>query len=115
MGKAQKQKGYRGENNLRRLLQDKGINCNRVPLSGASAITPSCDLLIGEDESKAEVKVRADGFKSIYKWLSDNDLLFVKADRRPYLAVMTLDSFIEMYKYSLQLSDEEKGECKLIK
>ena len=45
MGKSQKDKGYRGENNLRILLQDAGIDCKRIPLSGASAITPSCDLL----------------------------------------------------------------------
>jgi len=96
MGKASKDKGYRGENNLRHLLQDAGIDCERLPLSGASAITPSCDLLIGKDEDQAEVKVRAEGFKSLYKWLSDNEYLFVKADRRPYLAVMTLDSFIEL-------------------
>jgi len=58
MGKSQQQKGYRGENNLRRLLQDAGIDCQRIPLSGASVITPSCDLLIGEDGDQAEVKFR---------------------------------------------------------
>ena len=94
MGKSQQRKGYRGENNLRRLLQDKGISCNRVPLSGASAVTPSCDLLIGENEDKAEVKIRGNGFKKLYDWLAGKDYLFIKADRKPYLVVMTLTNFI---------------------
>jgi len=94
VGKSQQRKGYRGEYQLKRLLQDAGIDCQRIPLSGASAFTPSCDLLIGEDQ--AEVKIRGNGFKKLYDWLAGNQYLFVKADRRPYLVVMTLDSFIEM-------------------
>jgi len=96
MGKASKDKGYRGENNLRHLLQDAGIDCERIPLSGASAITPSCDLLIGDDQ--AEVKVRANGFTTFYKWLAGNEYLFVKADRRPYLAVMEIKTLIQLLK-----------------
>ena len=45
--------------------------------------------------------MRGDGFKSLYDWLAGNEFLFVKADRRPYLAVMTLDNFIEIIKRSL--------------
>ena len=99
MGKAQKDKGYRG-NNLRRVVQDAGIERKRIPLSGASAITPSCDLLIGEDEHKGEVKLRGNGFKSLYDWLAGNEFLFIKADKRPYLCVMALDSFIELLSTS---------------
>jgi len=100
MGKASKEKGYRGENNLRHLLQDAGIDCQRIPLSGASAITPSCDLLIGEDGDLAEVKIRGEGFKSLYKWLAGNEYLFVKADRLPYLAVMDVKTLIQLLKRS---------------
>lgn len=96
MGKSQKDKGYRGENNLRHLLQDAGIECKRIPLSGASAILPGCDLLIGEDERQAEVKIRGNGFKKLYDWLANNEYLFVKADRLPYLAVMRVDDFIKL-------------------
>lgn len=102
MGKASKNKGYRGENNLRHLLQDAGIECQRIPLSGASAITPSCDLLIGEAQAEAEVKVRATGFATLYKWLFGNKYLFVKADRQDYLCVMRLKDFIEICKQSLR-------------
>ncbi len=94
MGKSQQQKGYRGENNLRKLLVDSGIECKRVPLSGASAIDPSCDLIIGEHQ--AEVKVRGNGFKLLYEWLMGNKFLFVKADRKDYLAVMRIDDFIKL-------------------
>lgn len=96
MGKAQKDKGYRGENNLRHLLQGAGIECKRIPLSGASAITPSCDLLIGKEEDQAEVKVRGNGFKKLYDWIDNNRFLFVKADRQPYLCVMRVKDFIEL-------------------
>jgi len=96
MGKSQKDKGYRGENNLRRLLRDAGIDCQRIPLSGASAITPSCDLLVGADERQAEVKIRGNGFKKLYDWLAGNEYLFVKADRQEYLAVMRINDFIKL-------------------
>jgi hypothetical protein len=37
-----------------------------------------------------EVKVRRDSFKSLYDWLKDRDLLIVKADHLPPLAVVPL-------------------------
>ncbi len=96
MGKASKDKGYRGENNLRNMLIDAGIECKRVPLSGgADGYKGDLVITIAGQEHKAEVKVRGNGFKQAYQWLDGNDYLFVKADRREYLAVLRVDDFIQ--------------------
>ncbi len=95
MGKSQRDKGYRGENNLKKLLLNTGISCKRVPLSGGAPGSPG-DLLIGRDQLRSEVKLRADGFKKLYAWLAGNKFLFVKADRKEYLAVMGIDDFIKL-------------------
>ena len=93
MGKSQRQKGYRGEYKLVKLLKKHGLNAKRVPLSGATTFQKG-DIMIGE--YRAEVKWRKDGFKEIYKWLGDNDFLFIKADRKPYLVVMNIEAFIKL-------------------
>ena len=95
MGKSQRNKGYRGEYKLVKLLQKAGIPAKRVPLSGATEFAKG-DIVI-KDRYKAEVKLRKDGFKELYRWLDGNDFLFVKADRKPYLVIMTFDTFIEKW------------------
>jgi hypothetical protein len=37
-----------------------------------------------------EVKCRADGFKELYRWLVDRDILIVRADRSEPLVVLPL-------------------------
>lgn len=97
MGKSQRDKGYRTENNLRNILVDAGVQCRRVPLSGGAAGCPGdLAITIGDQERLAEVKCRADGFKQLYEWLSSNDFLFVKADRKDYLAVLRLDDLLKL-------------------
>lgn len=97
MGKSQRDKGYRGENNLRNLLVEHGIECRRVPLSGGAPGTPGDLIISHKDVDKlAEVKVRGEGFRELYRWIDGNDFLFVKADRKDYLAVMRLEDFIEL-------------------
>ena len=92
MGKAQRDKGYRGEYNLVKHLKAEGFDAKRIPLSGATAFQKG-DVKI--EEFIAEVKVRKNGFKQLYRWLEDPDvdLLFIKADYMPYLVVMPLDVF----------------------
>lgn len=93
-GKKSRDKGYRGERNLVKLLNEAGIKAKRIPLSGATWMKG--DLVI--ENMKAEVKVRKEGFKRIYDWLSGNDLLFLKADRKDYLVVMRLNLFERILK-----------------
>ena len=45
-----------------------------------------------------EVKARKDSFKKLYDWLKDVQLLFIKDDRKPWLVVMRLDNFIEIWR-----------------
>ncbi|MCD6379637.1 hypothetical protein J7M07_04245 [bacterium] len=95
MGKSQRNKGYRGEYRLVKLLQRAGIPAKRVPLSGATSFQKG-DVVIGKDTG--EVKVRRNGFKQIYRWLEEHKYLFIKADRKEYLVVMRLKDFIRLWK-----------------
>lgn len=93
MGKSERRKGYRGEYKLVKLLKEHGIDAKRIPLSGATEFQKG-DVIV--ENYIGEVKWRKDGFKEIYKWLGDNDFLFIKADRKPYLVVMDIETFIEL-------------------
>ena len=93
MGKSERRKGYRGEYKLVKLLKEYGIDAKRIPLSGATEFQKG-DVIV--ENYIGEVKWRKDGFKEIYKWLGDNDFLFIKADRKPYLVVMDIETFIEL-------------------
>lgn len=95
MGKAQRDKGYRGEINLVNYAKEQNLEAKRIPLSGAVEGFKG-DVIIGG--FTGEVKVRGNGFKKIYEWLADNDFLAVKADRRPYLVVLNLDTFLKLIK-----------------
>jgi len=53
------------------------------------------DILVGE--FIGEVKLRKNGFKQLYTWLEGRDILFAKADRREYLTIMRLETFIKIY------------------
>ncbi|MBC7320467.1 hypothetical protein H5T89_07455 [bacterium] len=87
MGIKSKRKGYRLERELANELRELGFEAERVPLSGASGSFTGDILINGK---RAEVKGRANGFKNLYKWLEDRDLLFVRADRREWLVIQRL-------------------------
>ncbi|MHB1701890.1 MAG: hypothetical protein ACYCSN_17520 [Acidobacteriaceae bacterium] len=89
MGKSQRDKGLRAERELAKLLGGE-----RVPLSGAAGGSFSGDVVAGG--LRFECKVSASGFKQLYEWLGDNDALAVKADRKPWLIVMTLEKWKEV-------------------
>ena len=98
MGKFSRDKGYRVENNLRKqILTHENMECIRVPLSGGASIKG--DLIFnkkGGEKWLAEVKARADGFKNIYKWLTDVEILILKADNKKALAVLDLDDLLTL-------------------
>ena len=98
MGKFSRDKGYRVENNLRKqILTHENMECSRVPLSGGASIKG--DLIFnkkGGEKWQAEVKARADGFKNIYKWLTDVEILILKADNKKALAVLDLDDLLTL-------------------
>jgi Holliday junction resolvase len=103
-GRASRDKGNRVERAVVRLLQERGFAAERVPLSGAARGRFGGDVsvpLLGVDR-RVEVKCRGDGFREIYKWLDDADLLIVRADRRELLVVIPLKLAVEIAKAAEQ-------------
>lgn len=86
-GRRPREKGIRAERELARMLGGQ-----RVPLSGAAGGAFGGDI-------KAlgltwQAKVEATGFRRLYKWLEGHDALGLKADRREWLVVMPLYTFL---------------------
>lgn len=94
MGKASRDKGSRREREFCELTGGK-----RVPLSGAAGGQFSNDVILPNGKS-VEVKARKDGFKELYNWILDErekpDMLALKADRKPWLVVMTLEEYLKI-------------------
>ncbi|KKL21789.1 hypothetical protein LCGC14_2441960 [marine sediment metagenome] len=85
-----KKKGTGFETEMVKLLQKIGCKARRQPGSGAIQDFP-CDIQIGDPVTGrmfCENKIRADGFKRLYKWLSGADILFIRADRKEPLVVI---------------------------
>jgi Holliday junction resolvase len=91
-GRASRQKGSRNERALLRILQAAGIGAEKTPLSGALGGKWRGDLtapVIGRD-LVIECKARRDGFRELYGWLQDRDVLALRADRAETLIVIRL-------------------------
>jgi Archaeal holliday junction resolvase (hjc) len=98
-GRKPRQKGVRAERALVNLLRATGLAALRTPLSGAARGYPG-DIVVpvlGVDRV-VEVKVRRDGFKPLYDWLENRDLLIIKADRMPPLVVVPIRLAMEVAK-----------------
>lgn len=89
MGKASRDKGQRREREFAELIGGR-----RIPLSGAQEGYPNDVEGMG---LQWEVKAKKNGFKMIYDYVLDErekpDAVALKADRKPWLVVMTLDKF----------------------
>jgi Holliday junction resolvase len=99
-GRKSRDKGARTERGVVHALQAKGFAATRMPLSGAAGGRFSGDVvlsLMGRDLC-LEVKARADGFRELYGWLEDRDVLIVKADRQEPLVVVRLSLAAEIAK-----------------
>ena len=74
-----------------------------MPLSGAVGGRFAGDIvlpLMGRDLC-VEVKARADGFRELYSWLNERDVLIVKADRQEPLVVVRLSLAAEIAKVAV--------------
>ena len=85
-------KRFRGSpmSGRRSALQANGIVAARVPLSGSVGGRFAGDIvlpLLGRDLC-VEVKARAAGFRELYCWLRERDVLIVKADRQEPLVIV---------------------------
>lgn len=100
-GKASRAKGDRFERAIVRLLQDLGIDAQRVPLSGSAGGKFgkfSGDILVeclGRD-LVVEAKSRSAGFRQLYKWLEGRDALITRADRGEALVILRLNLAAEI-------------------
>ncbi len=91
-GRASRDKGNRAERAIVKILQDRGFAAERVPLSGSAGGSYCGDITIPllSVDRVAEVKCRANGFRELYRWLANRDLLIVRADRSEPLVVLPL-------------------------
>ena len=99
-GRRSRRKGARTERNIVAALQAHGIAAIRVPLSGAVGRRFAGDIILpltGRDLC-LEVKARADGFRELYRWLNQRDVLIVKADRQEPLVVLRLSLAAQIAK-----------------
>jgi hypothetical protein len=90
-GRASRQKGNRFERAIVKLLQDRGLGAERVPLSGSAGGSYSGDLTVPVlRDLVVEANARANGFARLYSWLEGRDALIIKADRRDALVILSL-------------------------
>jgi hypothetical protein len=104
MGKPSRDKGARRERQLVLLHTEAGIHAERVPLSGAARYRGNgADIDIyarGRDAAPivAEVKARGggEGFRTLERWLGENDALFLWRDRAAPLVVVPMAVWLEL-------------------
>src|SRR5262249_3086348 len=95
-GRRSREKGRRGELAIARYLQAAGIAAEKCSRAGYTG--PDLSVRLLDRDLRGECKVRATGFGQIYDFLSDCDLLFIRADRKPALVVLRLDLAAEIAK-----------------
>ena len=96
MGKSSRDKGQRRERQIVALHVDLGVHAERVPLSGAAAYQGGghdVDVYPWGPEGPplcGEVKARrnGEGFKTLEKWLGENDALFLWRNRQDPMVVL---------------------------
>lgn len=93
MSKHQRDKGARFEREVVNALRDAGIDAMRTAPLQTYLANDMPDIKAGD--ITIECKARASGFKQIYDWKGEHDLLVIKADRREVLVVQTLSSWIK--------------------
>ena len=99
-GRRSRSKGARTERSIVNAPRASGIAAVHVPLSGAIGGRFAGDIvlpLMGRDLC-VEVKARAAGFRELYSWLTNRDVLIVKADRQEPLVILRLSLTAEIAK-----------------
>lgn len=112
-GKKALKTGENGEREIVKILNKYNIKAERVKGSGRfHSSATSCDIKLNVfgSEKRAEVKRRKKGFETIYKFLSQDErsnMVFMKADRKPWLVCMSIEDFINMFGDSYSEHGEE--------
>jgi Holliday junction resolvase len=110
LGKRSKAKGRTGENEVVKILQNNGIQAERIPLSGSLKTQKySCDVVMGNGK-RIEVKRRKNELATIQKWLNEDEnsnYVFFRADRGKWIVIMDIDEFIELASNTAPKGDRE--------
>jgi hypothetical protein len=103
MTRRSRSKGLRRENEATATLVAAGIPAKRR--SGMYVRGHDIDIEVGGRMLKAEMKSRATGFTQIYRMLDGTDVLLIKADRKPILAILPLSLAVEI------VGSRRNGDC----
>jgi hypothetical protein len=98
-----RRKGRAGEQEVVRLARTHGLDAERCWENAQHPDYPrvrQCDVVV--DGKTAQVKVSADGFGALYDGLDGVELLLVRADRRPWLAVLPASHLFDLLKRASQ-------------
>lgn len=94
-----KNKGSRIETEITNDLKERGIDAERIVLSGAAGRFHSAlEHDVRVEDLKAEVKARADGkgFVQLEQWMGTADLLMLRRDRRKPDVFMNWETFCKL-------------------
>jgi hypothetical protein len=86
--RASRRKGAAEERALVRYLQARGFAAEKSSRSGYRG--PDLTVPLLGIERVVEVKCRANGFRELYAWLADRDILIVRANRREPLCILPM-------------------------
>lgn len=93
-GRKSRSKGRRIELEFRHEIEDYGIPCRRRQESGIKGNPDDPDLLVaGCLTAESKGRKGGAGFVQIERWLGENDILFLKRNNKPPMAVMPFDVF----------------------
>ena len=101
-------KGNRIEREMVHRHLDNGVFAERVPLSGSAGGSFSGDLRIGELRGEVKARQAGQGFKTLERWLGDNDLLFLRRDRAEPIVVMEWQTYMQIMREREGLYDDEQ-------
>jgi hypothetical protein len=86
--RASRRKGATEERAMVRYLQARGFAAEKSSRTGYRG--PDLTVPLLGIERVVEVKCRANGFRELYAWLADRDILIVRANRREPLVILPM-------------------------
>ena len=95
-GKAARVKGASFEREIVNWHKDRGVDAERIPLSGAMKGNYASDIKLGPQLAlTAECKRRARAWQDLYDAFDqdNSDMLFIRKDRKPTLVVLTMETY----------------------
>ena len=94
-GKKSRSKGLRHEQALVNACREVGLEAERVPLSGAAGGSYTGDVMVRG--RRFEAKIRANGFRELYKWIEGNYGVFLRSNRHKSLVVLRFNDFQRLF------------------